>query len=642
MKSESFCTSCVILCLVLCSGCLFNSRQVTVSPVDSFDEQRDYFRKEMITDSGLMLESENFLHGNLLRGQLKSNPSLVLKKINEYFAVSANPKYRMIAADVCRYLAAHVAEEESIRYHLSSFYYSTAYFRNFKKSDPSAAVRALEAPFSHDMTISQAFRCYNEACAGIFSYLNRRNILDASAISLYDGEDREFVLEKPSFHMSLPRETIESFSLCAAYEVKDLMQINRESGAGVPLVGTVKEKQWYTSLKTPKGLTIPVTFCVEREERPAGPIPLRLKFIDTYQQEYYTGSIGGVDNANIHMALDFSTPLACFLNNLEDRNLLAKMLNFGGQESDDGLYMVEPYQPNKIPVVFVHGLMSSPETWVQMINALKNEPTIRKRYQFWFFSYSTGAPVMASAQLLRNSLLAAEKEFCTTPEATTNFNQMVIVGHSMGGLLTRMMIQKNPYYFFEKLYQRPWKDIASQLQEDEINLVESYVPYSLPFVRRAVFMAVPHKGATMAQSPLGRLGVYCIKLPQSILSKEILITTINRKLIPNYDERMKELGNRFYTGVDNLDPDNPFVRVNGVSEMKEDVPYHCVIGNCKRADAPDGSDGIVPYWSSHLDNAASELIVKSDHSVHRRPAAMQELLRILLLHLKGVRTQNGN
>jgi len=147
-------------------------------------------------------------------------------------------------------------------------------------------------------------------------------------------------------------------------------------------------------------------------------------------------------------------------------------------------------------------------------------------------------------------------------------------------------------------------------------------------------MAVPHKGAEMAQSPIGRLGVYCITLPKSLLSKENVIMKINRTLIPEYSEWEKNMGNRFYTGIDNLDPDNPFVLANGRSPMKEDLTYHCIIGNAERAGAPDGSDGVVPYWSSHLDNAASELIVKSDHSVHRRPAAMQELLRILLLHLK--------
>jgi len=621
---------------VLLSGCLFSSREVTVSGVGSLRGQREYYRNELISHDGMTLESENFLRGNLMQSDFRSEPAAVLTKLNEFFQVSGNPKYLLIAADLCRYLATQVDEEETIRYHLSSYYYTTSYFRFLRSRDKSSESKSrLDKAFSYDLTISQGFQCYNEACSGIFSYLKKRNILDASAISLHDNEGREFVLQKPEFRLSLPRESIEDFSRCSSYEVKNLMQINREPGIGVPLVATVKEKQWYSSLKTPKGLTIPVTFSVDRKDGGSGVIALRLRFIDTYKQESFEEVIGDFTKVNVRMAVDFSTPLACFLNNVTDRNLLLRMLNLTDQEGDDGLYMVEPYQPNKIPVVFVHGLMSSPETWVQMINALKNDPTIRRRYQFWFFSYSTGAPVPVSAKKLRTALLAAEKEFCTTPEATENFNRMVLVGHSMGGLLSRLMVQKDPHYLFETIYKTPWDQIKSKLQKEDFELLDSFTPYPLPFVHRVVFMAVPHKGANMAQSPIGRLGVYCISLPKSLLSQESAVTRINRALIPDYSEVMKRMGNRFYTGIDNLDPNNPFVLANGNSPMKEDLTYHCVIGNIDRAGAPDGSDGVVPYWSSHLDNAASELIVKSNHSVHRRPAAMQELLRILLLHLKA-------
>jgi len=624
---------------VLCSGCLFSSREVTVSCHDSLDAQREYYRNELISHDGLTLESENFVCGNQLKDDLQDDPAMVLKKLNEFFEVSGNPKYLLIAADLCRYLATQVDEEESIRYHLSSFYYCTSYFRYHRKNNKTDDSRfESDRTFSHDVTISQGLQCYDEACSGIFTYLRKRNILDAASVSLRDREGREFVLEKPEFRLSMSRESIEDFSLCASYEVKDLMQINREPGVGVPLVATVKEKQWYSSLKTPKGLTIPVTFFIERGDMVSGTIPMRLRFIDTYRQEVFDGTVGDFPRVNVRMALDFSTPLACFLSNATEKNLLSRMLS-DREESDDGLYMIEPYQPNKIPVVFVHGLMSSPETWVQMINALKNDPTVRSRYQFWFFYYTTGAPVILSAHKLRTALLAAEKEFCTTPEAKENFNKMVLVGHSMGGLLTRLMVQKDPHYLFETLYNTPWDQIKSKLQKEEFELLDAYSPYSLPFVHRVVFMAVPHRGANMARAFIGRLGAWCITLPESLLNKESVLERIDKKLNPEQIERKKKLMNRFYTGIDNLDPENPFVLANGNSELKDDLVYHSVIANIERDGAPDGSDGTVPYWSSHLDNAASELIVKSDHGVQRKPAAMQELLRILLLHLKSAETR---
>jgi len=628
------------LASALCAGCIFNSREVTVSRVDSLSDQREYYRNELFSHDGLALQSENFLRGNLMQRDLKGNPIAVLKKLDEFYTVSGNPKYLLIAADLCRYLATQVDEEESIQYHLSNYYYTTKFFRFFQQKLTAArSAQNPEESMTYDVTASQGFRCYNESCSGIFAYLRSRNILDATSVTLQDREGHKFVLMGADFDLSMPREAIEDFELCSSYEVKDLMQMNREPGVGVPLVAFVKAQQWYSSLKTPGGLTIPVTFAVRRTDRmdeKVEAIPLRLTFIDTYKRETYDGKIGEEGNVHVRMAVDFSTPLACFFNNVAERNLLAQMLNPQKQEDTDGLYMAEPYQPDKIPVVFIHGLMSSPETWGQMVNSLKNDPTIRRRYQFWFFSYSTGAPVLLSAKKLRDALLAAEKEFCTTPEATANFNKMVLVGHSMGGLLTRQMVQADPHYLFENIYGLSYDEIKKRLQPEDFELFDAFTPYPLPFVHRAVFMAVPHKGANMAQSFLGKLGAYLITAPKALLNRSEAIVRINETLATDYAEQKVKRGNRFFTGIDNLDPDNTFVRVNGVSPMKKDLTYHCIIGNHNRAGAPDESDGIVPYWSSHLDGAASELIVKSDHSVHRRPAAIQELLRILLLHLKEV------
>ncbi len=619
-----FCCACVIF---LGTGCVFNSREISVSQDDSLGKQRDYFRNELTNPDGLALESENFLRGNLMQDDYGKNPRATLTKLNEYYDISGNPKYLIIAADLCRYLATQNDETEAIRYHLSNYHYCTSFTRAQRK-----AYLAGEANPTYDFASAQCAQDYNEACCGIFSFLKKRNLLDSNSITLHDVEGHEFILASPIFRLSVPREAIEDFSLCASYTVKNLMQQNRQPGVGVPLVAKVKLKQWYSSLKTPKGLTIPVTLLIKREKSASGEVFLRLVFVDTGMQETFQMDMEDSNKMQCSMALDFSTPLGCFLNDLPERNLLSQMLNPFDQEATDGLYMVEPYQPNKIPVVFIHGLMSSPETWVQMINSLKNDPSIRKRYQFWFFSYSTGTPVLFSAKKLREALFAAQKEFCTTPEATANFNKMVLVGHSMGGLLTRLMLQKDRYYMFEHILNTPWEQIKAKLQPEDLKLAEAYTNPTLPFVHRAVFMAVPHRGAEMAKSMIAQLGIRLIKLPASFLSKEGTIKRVAKELNSNITLNTK---NRFFTGIDNLNPDSPFALALSDSPMKEDLTYHCVIGNSKEDGVPGGSDGIVPYWSSHLDNAASELVVKSDHSVHRRPAAIQELLRILRLHLKS-------
>jgi hypothetical protein len=59
------------------------------------------------------------------------------------------------------------------------------------------------------------------------------------------------------------------------------------------------------------------------------------------------------------------------------------------------------------------------------------------------------------------------------------------------------------------------------------------------------------------------------------------------------------------------------------------VPYHSIIGDRGKGDTPKSSDGVVPYWSSHLDGAQSELIVPSDHLALRNTEAIKEVERIL-------------
>jgi len=628
MKIRLLAAGCCAGLVLLGSGCVFNSREVTVDYGNSLRRQREYFRNELSNSDGLALESENYLRGNLLLDDLTKNPGNILNKLKEVYRISGDTKYLIISADLCRYLAVQKDLNEALPYHLASFYYTTSFARAQDKAGETACDNR------YNFASTQCVKDYNDACCGIFNFLKSRKLLNSSSISLHDAEGRKFVIHKPVFKLSVPSEAIEDFSLCASYSVKNLRQINRRPGFGVPLVANVKLKDWYKSLKTPNGLNIPVTLLVKRTRDKSGAIGLYLIFIDTGVQEDFSTDADDFKQLCGSLALDFSTPLACHLDRIKERNLLSLMLNPLEQEVTDGLYMVEPYLPNKIPVVFIHGLMSSPETWVQMINSLKNDQTIRRRYQFWFFSYSTGSPVMISAFKLRNALLAAQKEFCTTPEATANFNKMVLVGHSMGGMLTRQMLIKEPHYMMESLLKTPWDSIKAKLQPEDFKLLEEFAQPPLPFVHRAVFLASPHRGAEMAQSPIARLGAYIIKLPESVLSRESAVKRIISTLRPK--GAFLNLQNRFYTGIDNLDPDNPFVLAHGNSKMKDDLIYHCVIGNNEEEGVPGKSDGVVPYWSSHLDGAASELVVKSDHSVHRRPAAIQELLRILLLHLKSV------
>jgi hypothetical protein len=84
--------------------------------------------------------------------------------------------------------------------------------------------------------------------------------------------------------------------------------------------------------------------------------------------------------------------------------------------------------------------------------------------------------------------------------------------------------------------------------------------------------------------------------------------------------------------VDTLEPNDRFVEAVNKLPITPGIPYHSIIGDRGRGDTPNSSDGVVPYWSSHLQGAQSELIVNSDHGAQYNPQAIQEVERILKLN----------
>src|SRR3989475_4451936 len=128
------------------------------------------------------------------------------------------------------------------------------------------------------------------------------------------------------------------------------------------------------------------------------------------------------------LAVNYSAPISYYKppSNLTLRGLV------GGFEATRypagiGLYFLQPYDPDRIPLIFVHGLFSTPFTWVETINGLQADPEIRKHYQFWVFAYPTGYPILYSAFRLRQALAKVDQVY-------PNHKPYVVVGHSMGGM----------------------------------------------------------------------------------------------------------------------------------------------------------------------------------------------------------------
>src|SRR5438046_7534170 len=322
------------------------------------------------------------------------------------------------------------------------------------------------------------------------------------------------------------------------------------------------------------------------------------------------------------LAANFSAPISYYQ---PPANLLLVgvmgALRSAHYEKKTGLYFLQPYDPDRIPVVFVHGLISTPFDWVQTINGLQADPEIRKHYQFWVFAYPTGNPVLYSALRLREELAKVDKLY-------PNHKDFVLVGHSMGGLLSQAQVTSMSRADWEKTLGEPAMELFASLKPaDLVTKATTFKANSR--IKRVVFICTPHRGSKMASGGIGELAIKLISLPTDL-------TTTMKSEIPA--ETLKKMNNgRLPNSVSNLAPKAPYLAV--LNKQSIQAPYHSIIGNRgKPGPLADSTDGVVPYWSSHLDGAQSELIVPGPHASCELPQTIAELDRILRLHLKSSST----
>ncbi len=215
----------------------------------------------------------------------------------------------------------------------------------------------------------------------------------------------------------------------------------RTCGLGVPVIGTrcvdpvhptETDEQFF-----PRRLRIAATVLAAPGGGLAGGAyrlsPLGLVFHDPFR----VGSARAGGRA-LPLAADRTTHLAlqASQDRLPAQAIRGVFASEFGPEIEPGLFMLRPYAPGKIPLVFVHGLAASPVAFVQAINQFQNDPELSARYQFWVFLYPTGRTIVLSALRLRTALGRAEAAYGSDPA----FHQMVIVGHSLGGILAHMVV----------------------------------------------------------------------------------------------------------------------------------------------------------------------------------------------------------
>ena len=604
--------------LLLLAGCA--SGEVGIRKVSP--ERRFEYSSSMVQGhGGLMPGSVNVLGNFLLNDLYRSEPERLLEKLEKLYGAEPQNVYMETLADCALDLGVRFRSDPdtAIRYYLSAVLYASCYISKLDKAE------SVYNPARLGMV-----RVYNLALAELFACLAERKLEHNGGFELTAAAGQTVFFDPPAYRLSGNVGRKSSFLLCADYRPVNLTHESHRFGIGVPLIIVPDKTERHAGENFAADIVLPGTLVMEFDRFPFGKDPrcrARLIFADSRNADEI--ELGG---RKIPLEQDLSTPLAYMAKDPPPFNFLFYMIRPDETRQMQGLYRLEAFDPDRIPVVLVHGLMSDTRTWLQMVNTLRSDPVILKKYQIYGFSYSSGNPVLHSALFLRTALRRERERIVKAGLSPEKFDRMVLVGHSMGGLLSRLAVSRSGDAV-EKLITENGRhsldELLADLSEEDRTRVREFTHLEpLPFVKRVVFIAVPHKGSVMAQSWIGRLGAKMIRLPSRLIS--FRKTRFFRQMLRAIGKT--ELHN---TGIDNLDPDNEVIAFINNVQIDKKIPVHSIIGNIREAGCPGGSDGIVPYSSSHLDQAQSELVVKSGHSAQKNPLAIQELRRILLLHLRS-------
>jgi pimeloyl-ACP methyl ester carboxylesterase len=379
------------------------------------------------------------------------------------------------------------------------------------------------------------------------------------------------------------------------------------SGIGAPLVAVGRtENPQFRQQYNLRRIYAPVTAVIKFSRRRA-----ELGFVDPFTADRTT-----LGDHNFPLAVDLSASTAMLIAQERPERLgFSRVIRPEAYAETARLSQLQQFDPARTPVIFVHGLQETGASWAPMIDSLRNDALIRERYQFWVFSYPSGYPYPYSATLLRRDLDGIKRTFPT-------HKRIVLIGHSMGGMICRLMITDAG--------DKIWRDIfgtspqQTPLSGEGRDLLENSIVFNhRPEVKRVIFISTPHRGSAIASGWIGRIGSSLVRTPRAFATIYASMRPLEKP-----DPAAAHL-RRMPNSVDTLAPNDRFVRSVNKLPITPGIPYHSIMGDRGRGDTPNSSDGVVPYWSSHLDGAQSELIVNSNHSAQFNPDAIREVERIL-------------
>jgi hypothetical protein len=262
-----------------------------------------------------------------------------------------------------------------------------------------------------------------------------------------------------------------------------------------------------------------------------------------------------------------------------------------------------------------------------MANTLTADPVLRRHCQFGFYFYDSGKALSFSAHQFRETLTRTVAEL--DPESRNNaLQKMVIIGHSQGGLLTKLTAVDTGDRIVRGVTGKGLEELDLTPEQREL-IKKTAVFESLPFVDRVVFISTPHRGSFLAAGWVRNLVRRLVSLPVDIVKQMV---PLSKALAAAEVPEEWRFGENL-TSIDSMSPKNPSLLALAEIPLAPGIKGHSIIAVRGDGDPTKGNDGVVEYKSAHVDYVESEFIVQSGHSCQGHPLTIEEVRRILLLHL---------
>jgi len=558
--------------------------------------------------------SMQFLERLSLFDEYKRDPKRALAKLHEGLG-GLDEHDRMFALSELSYAYARKHHDQS--YFLAAALY--AYMFLFPDD-------AGTAPIPHDPRLRLAMDLYNSSINDGLQSPKGDEVELSAGRSILPFGSLDLSVEPSGFLYGGYK--LAHFVPVADLEVRGFRNRYRKPGIGAPLSARVERTESHAADKwiAPRS-KVPVTAFVRfdqpRSVLSTGALTGKIELYNV--DEVPAVNLGG---HSVPLEFDPSAALAYRLEgapvwDFEIAGFRRGDFNLFGKTAEGDLIFLNPYQPGKIPVVFVHGTASSPARWAEMVNEFIGDSRIAGRYQFWFFIYNSGNPITLSAMHLRENLEQAFKEL--DPEGRdAALRQMAVIGHSQGGLLTKMTVVNSGTRFWDNISKEPFEQADISAETKDL-LRRSIFVEPLPFVKRVIFIATPHRGSFMSGNIIGKIGRRLIRLPATVTKVGVEIVKLN-------PVGAARTAIRVPTSIENMDWSSPFLRTLASLPIAEGVQANSIIP--VKGDGPPekGDDGVVRYTSAHIEPVESELVVRSAHSTQSNPHTIEEVRRILYRH----------